>query len=440
MGGGVDDVRRAVGALQAKRAIYDGYWDYYRGVHPLEYATARLREVFRGLTTHFVENWCAVVVHVPLERLVLERLEVASDAARTGWLQDVWTRLDLDLEVDDAHESLLVTGEAFFIAWPGPTGEPEVFFNDSRLCHAFYEADNPRGMRYAAKWWTAEDGGIRLNLYYADRVEYYGASGGVSDGAAATMLPGAGLPGGTVSATFQPVADPAPNPYGVIPVFHLRSGRFVRSALDDVIPLQAAINKLLADEMVAAEYGAFRQRWVISNADVATLRNAPNEIWSLPAGDGLGQETRVGEFGETPLSNYEASIERRVAAVSAITRIPPHYFFRSGQPPSGEALMVLEAPLNKRIRRLQHRLAVTWQELAAFVLALGGQAVGPNAIRVVYAAPETVQPRTAAEIRQLTVAAGVPLVTQLRREGWGESELEQLRADLVRGRDLGEGW
>lgn len=400
------DLELAVEALRAKQEPYNGYWEYYRGEHPLVYSTERLREVFRGLAVNFVENWCSVVVHVPLERLVLERLDVAGDPELSERLHELWDRLDLNLDADDVHECLLVTGEAFLVGWIGGDGEPEAWFNDSRLCHVFYDAENPRVVRYAAKWWRDGDA-IRLNLYYADRVESFVSAG---------SLAGGGF-----------VLDQViPNPFGVAPVFHLRSGRDGRSVLEDVIPLQAAINKLLADEMVAAEYGAFRQRWVISNADVTTLRNAPNEIWSIPAGDGMGQATAVGEFGQTQLGNYESSIERRIGALSAITRIPSHYFFRTAQPPSGEALMVMEAPLSKQVQRLEERLIPVWQALGAFLL---GFEVAPSAIVPVYAEPSTVQPRTEAEIRQLTVAAGVPLLTELRREGWTAAELEQLVAD-----------
>ena len=403
------DLERAIEALRAKQELYNGYWEYYRGEHPLVYATEQLREVFRGLTMNFVENWCALVVNVPLERLVLDRLDVAGDAELSEVLHELWDELDLSLDADDAHEGLLVTGEAFFVGWVGADGRPEVFFNDSRLCHAFYEADNPRVMRYAAKWWRDDGGVVHLNLYYADRVETYSSRTGAVGG--------------------YELVGMVKNPFGIVPVFHLQSGRIPRSVLEDALPLQAAINKLLADGMVAAEYGAFRQRWVISNADVAGLRNSPNEIWNLPAGDGMGQATSVGEFGQTQLSNYESSIERRIGALSAITRIPSHYFFRTSQPPSGEALMVMEAPLTKRIKRLEQRLVPVWQALGAFLLRGVGYAVPASAIEAVYAESATVQPRTEAEIRQLTVAAGVPLVTQLRREGWSDAALKQLLGD-----------
>lgn len=406
------DLERAFEALRAKQELYNGYWEYYRGEHPLVYSTERLREVFRGLAVNFVENWCSLVVHVPLERLVLERLDVAGDPELSERLHELWDRLDLNLDADDVHECLLVTGEAFVVGWIGDDGEPEAFFNDSRLCHVFYDAENPRVVRYAAKWWRDEGNCTHLALYYLDRVEFYESAAG------------------SLTGTGFELVQVVENPFGIVPVFHLRSGRgYGRSVLEDVIPLQAAINKLLADEMVAAEYGAFRQRWVISNADVTSLRNAPNEIWNLPAGDGMGQATAVGEFGQTQLGNYESSIERRIGALSAITRIPSHYFFRTSQPPSGEALMVMEAPLTKQIKRLQQRLIPVWQALGAFLLQAVGFDAPPSAIVPVYAEPATVQPRTEAEIRQLTVAAGVPLLTQLRREGWSAAALEQLLAD-----------
>jgi hypothetical protein len=200
--------------------------------------------------------------------------------------------------------------------------------------------------------------------------------------------------------------------------------------LDNAIPLQAAINKLLADEMITAEFGAFRQRYVISNADVGNLKNAPNEVWDLPAGDGVGQQTTVGEFSASDLGNFESAIERRVAALSAITKIPSYYFFRmGGQPPSGEALIAMEAPLNKAVRRIIARFTTTWQQMAAFMLRIDGYEVDPETVQVFYADPETVQPKTRAEIRQSSVSAGIPLITQLRREGWTDEQIAQMLED-----------
>jgi len=415
------DLKLAFDTLAHKRRKYDEYFDYYEGRHPLVYSAERLRKVFRGLDANFVENWCSVVVNVPWERLVIQRLEVVGDAAATERLGELWATLDLNLDADELHRSALIASESYEIVWGSATdGERATsYYHDPRQCHIFYEDDDPRTARMAAKWWQSGKS-YRLTLYYPDRLERY--TTGALDQAPSS------------AAAFQLIEEPSVNPYGAIPVFRWSTG--IDSVLTNAIPLQAAINKLLSDEMISAEFGAFRQRWIISQADPGQLKNAPNEVWAIPAGDGAGQASSVGEFGATDLGNFERAIERRIAALASITRIPSHYFFKSGgQPPSGEALVTMEAPLNKMIDRIIQRLRVTWQQYAAFLLKVEGIEIDPETVEPIYADPETVQPRTKAEIRQLDVAAGIPLTTELRREGWTEDELEQMQADRRAERD-----
>ncbi len=47
---------------------------------------------------------------------------------------------------------------------------------------------------------------------------------------------------------------------------------------------------------MVGDFGSFPQRYIISNAEIGKLENAPNEIWAIPAGDGVGQQTSVGQF------------------------------------------------------------------------------------------------------------------------------------------------
>lgn len=418
------DLQRAFEALSGKQAVYDALWKYYDGDHPLVYSTQRLRKIFRRLDASFVENWCAVVVDGALERIQLERLTVANDAKASGRLGALWKSTQLDLDADDAHLAALVTGEAFVIAWTvrageddGP-GEIQAYYNDPRLCHVQYNAENPRVADWAAKWWKDDVGRYRLTLYYADRLEYYVTKAGVSK-----------VENYKAFAPADP--DQAPNPFGVIPVFHFqRERRKIASELANVVPLQAAVNKLLADMMVSAEFGAFKQRYIISNAEVATLKNAPGEIWDVPAGDGSGQATSVGELSATELANFSGAITNLVGAISAISRTPHHYFFHdSGGVPSGEALIALEAPLNKKCGRYIRRFGNTWQRVAAFLLLLDGKKVDPETITPVFEDPATVQPRTRAEVREIRVRAGEPLTTVLRDQGMSDAYIEQMRDD-----------
>ena len=117
------------------------------------------------------------------------------------------------------------------------------------------------------------------------------------------------------------------------------------------------------------------------------------------------------------------------AAIGIISRTPKHYFYSQGGDPSGEALIALEAPLNKKCMRHIARFTPTWQEVAAFLLHLSGKETKVTEIVPVFEEPATVQPLTQAQVRQFDVTSGIPLTTSVRREGWTEAEIKQMEED-----------
>lgn len=419
----INDLDRAYKALAEKLPIYNDLWDYYDGDHPLMYAARRMRELFADLDmSTFVENWCAVVIDSANDRIVLEGLN-CKDATADKQLAENWETYNLAIESNDTHESALVTGEAFILVWAETIEEEtanrdelQIFYNDPRLCHLFYEPGNPRKKRFGAKWWVDFDGFTRMTLYYPSHLEYYRskkANEPLKD-----------------SKGFEKLKDDVENPYKEVPFFHYRpERRVIKSDLTNAIPLQNGINKLLTDMMVAAEYGAFRQRWIISNADTTNLKNAPNEIWEIPAGDGQGQQAQVGEFDPTDLSNYIQAIDSMAAAIASITRTPKHYLFGQSGDPSGEALIAMEAPLNKRCKDHIARFTPTWKDVARFMLKVQGIDVEAKDITATFADPETVPPKTEAEIRNFGKSAGIPLITLLRDEGKDEAWIDQMLKD-----------
>ena len=406
-------------AIKQKAAVYEKRRAYYDGDQPTVYLTERLRELFRGVDVRFTENWCAVVIDACAERINLTGWDV-KDARAAAILKDAWERNYLNIESSDIHVDSLVMSECYAIAWPGADNKAEVYYNSPSLVHVIYSDQNPRQMKYAGKMFDGGDGKARMTLYYPDHLEYYIAERKLSELSAYT--------------SFQPdmseyAEGRAPNPYGVVPVFHFRINRYGKSDLESVIPLQNGTNKLLADMMVAAEYGAFMQRYVISNGDTSSLRNAPNEIWNIPAGDGVGQPTSVGQFSATDLKNYLDAIDRISQAIGVISRTPKHYFFSQGGDPSGEALIAMEAPLNKKAQDRIDRFYPVWRDLAAFICKIEGVTVDPFTIEPAFDAPETVQPMTRATITKTRVESGVPLVSALRWEGRSDAEIEQMQKD-----------
>lgn len=414
----ISDLERAFQMLSSKAAVYDRLWFYYDGIQPLRYSTERLKQVFKNISTRFTQNWCAVVVDSVLERMALRQFTILNDETGSKAVNAWWHDSGMYLDDDDVHLCALVTGEAFVIAWQEEEGEAiEAYYNDSRLVHAFYDAANPRQMRMAAKWWEHDDGTLRLTLYYADRLEYFGTKKKANNVKnASSFLP--------LDEIVEGAEAEVINPFGIIPVFHFRrERRAVKSELaPSVLDVQDAINKLFSDMMVSAEFGAFKQRYIISNADVGVLKNAPDEIWDLPAGDGLSQPTSVGEFAETDLNNFMNSMQALASSIAKMTRTPQSFFWLGARAdPSGEALFAMEGPLNKKTAKYNERFASEWGRLAEFVSGKQAQAVFDD--------PRTVQPLTQAQARQQNVTAGIPLETQLRREGWTPEELEQMRAD-----------
>ena len=417
------DLDRAFKTLTAKLVGYNNLWDYYDGDQPLMYTARRMSAIFQdlGMAT-FVENWCAVVIDSANDRINLSGITV-KDATADKLIKEVWMDQELDLEASDTHEASLVIGESYIIVWPDEDEKPEVFHNDPRLVHLFYKPSNPREKWYGAKWWVDAEQKIRITLYYDDRLEYYRSTKQAKSVSS--------------SKAFRPYnpeekegAEAPTHEYGEVPIFHYRpERRKVKGDLVNAIPGQNGINKLVTDMMVAAEYGAFKQRWIVSNADTEALKNAPGEIWGLPAGDGMGQQTSVGEFDATDLTNYIKAIDHLATSLAIISRTPKHYLLQQGGDPSGEALIAMEAPLNKRCQDHIDKFVPVWKEVIQFMLKILNVEVEKKDIEVTFDKPETILPKTEADIRTSGKASGLPLKTMLRDEGKTEAWMDQMEKD-----------
>ena len=89
----------------------------------------------------------------------------------------------------------------------------------------------------------------------------------------------------------------------------------------------------------------------------------------------------------------------------------------------------MEAPLNKRCADHIDKFVPVWKEVAQFILKILGKEVVKGDISVNFNKPETIQPKTEAEVREKAKAAGIPLVTLLRDEGKDEAWMEQMQKD-----------
>lgn len=440
----MSDLATAYDALKAKRKSYDERIDYYYGQQPVNYLHERVAEIFRGFETNFTANWCAVVIDSLLNKMELtgvtgptpEEDEFGGAPEGPPWqapAQAIWRDNQLEVESALAHQMASITGEAAVIVAPHEaTGAPEIYTNDPRMIHVQYDGDRPREVSWAAKVWE-RGGRTHATLYYPDALEYYVAP-----------KPWADIQTVSTFAIDEEAGGAVKHNWGRVPVFHLRTSvRNAYSDLDSVIPLQNAVNKLLADMMVAAEFGAFKQRYIISQMQVGgKLKNAPNEIWNIPA-DPDGR-TQVGELSAAEVTNYLTAIEHMVNQIGGVSHTPRHMFLhQEGGAPSGEALSREEAPLNAKAEKRIALFTPVWRDALGFALELAGAPEAAAMIEPQWAPVGALPPQAEAQLVQTYAQAGMPLVSALRRAGVSEAEIEQVREEqqreaLARRDSLGE--
>jgi hypothetical protein len=424
------DIERAYDALAEKKARYDVLFAYYDGNHPLVYSTEHLSDLFRKIEARWVQNWCSVVVDSALERLTFKGFEVdkraGGSAAASDKLTELGSATDLEIEFYDAHKDALITGEGFLLAWPDEEGGFDLYANDPRLVHCFYETERPKDIEFAAKWWRA-GGATLMNLYYPDRIEHW--MGPKNPRSGKSFVP---REKGTTDDRGEEVEAEASedNPYGRVPVFHLRtSRRGPGGELRKLISAQDAVNKLLADMMVASEFGSFPQRYIITEQDTSKLKIGPGQLWAFrPADEGV-QPTSAGTFPPVDVDRYLGAMDKLASSIAIVSRTPKHYFFAQGGDPSGEALIAMEAPLVKKCEHYSELFGQVWRELGVFMLEALGVKVDPGAVSATWDAMQTQQPISTTTALVNYVKATMPLVTALRELGWGPDELQQMEDD-----------
>ena len=348
------------------------YTDYYEGRHRLGYASAKFRNTFGSLFSHFSDNWCGLIVDSVEERLNIEGFRMGStgeQADTEAWR--IWQKNGLDLQSELAHREAMVTGAAYITVWAGDDpNTPNISVESSQQMIVAYEPGDRRKRVGAWKRWLDDDGYIYGTLYLPDQIIKY-RSGGKYNSYDLKSKDFSSLTTDRVQWILRPGVEAImPNPLGVVPVVELKNQPRIlgdgRSEIEGIMNLQDAANKLIVDMLVSAEYSAFRQRWV-TGLDIPTDNNgnpvepfeaAVDRLWQTNSPD-----AKFGEFEQTDLGNYVSSIELLVQHVASQSRTPFHYFLlNGGQAPSGESIQSAEAGLISKARRRMRSFEEGWEE------------------------------------------------------------------------------
>lgn len=487
---------RSVRAWKLVEAVDDGLEQVYcatvPGVHRFTLAS--------GLYT----GNCSVVIDAVNDRLEINSVTAtsgtdtdtaASDGA-TRLLAQVWEDNELDNLYHEWHRNALRDGDAYLVVWPSQFADVvdmqsergddidaqdaavsagvNITYVDPRMGRMFYDPENPRVKRFFAQMWRVTLAGekkprVRMNLFYPDRIEKWISGPGDQQKTAKEFLPyldpdedgDNDYPG----SGSDPDSDAAPaaawpmvNPYGQIPVFHLRTGHdYGLPEHRNAFGPQDAVSKLSEMLMVTVEFNGFPQRYAIQEADsfgTQSIREDPLAADSPQTWDHDFTETALsttsvvaGAISNETGANYESNpggmmllkgfkevsqfqvanpgafldpIREYILFISCTTSTPLWKFQgMGGTTPSGEMLKIAEMPLVKKVRDRMRMFGTTWRQALEFALLILGVTGG---VKVGWADPTTGDLMETWLLVEKKVALGVPRDVALMQAGVSESE------------------
>lgn len=430
--------------------------DYYRGRHPLRFASDEFREYFAKRYKGFADNWVPVVADSPVERLTVVGFkpydtEPASD--KESWR--VWQTNDLDADSQLGFLAAVNAGRSYALVWGDPDDDttPCVTFEDASQAVVGYVPGSRYRRKAALKRW--QDGyHMFATLYTAD--ELWKFKRPLSRNTKSAPM-----------AQFDEQADewlprdtpnepnPQVNPMGMVPMVELPNRPMLAgdpvSDVAPVIPLQDAVNLLWSQLFTASDFAALPQRYILG-AEAPTVPifdSSGKKVGEEPVDlkdlnlrrlfwvDGEG--ATAGSWPAANLAIYTDVIETAIGHLAAQTRTPQHYLIGKMANLSSDALIAAEAGLIQRTKEKQLWFGQAIREVFRLVaLAQGNESKAKScrAGQVLWADTES---RSQAQLTASLVALksiGWPFEDLAQRYGLTPTQVADLMAMRAREAEL----
>lgn len=443
------DIVWAVEDIKARADKIDLYRRYYDGKHRIPWSTPKWRSEFLELFNQFRDNLCPAVVDAKADRLQLTNIEGGSQPVDDA-IKRIWAREKIETRQGEIHKNSLKDGDAFVIVWPDQeTGAARWYIQRGDRMAARYKTEPQGDLECAAKMWPVEDYGkraedtkrkYRLNIYYPDRIERF-----ISE----KETEYADIPEKAEKwEEFKPAGmeeddDEGPaevssviaNPFLVVPVFPFPNnadlGAYGRSELRDVIPLQDALNKSVANMLVAGEFVAWPQRFIIGievDVDESGQPTGREQKSALDRIMTIGNpNAKAGEFAGANLEPFIKEQDSYRAEMARISRTPLHYLLLSGDFPSGEALGAAERPLMAQVDDRILSLRPAWQAAMSFSLDIEKADHDPEALNAVFKDTRYKSPESLADELRVKKELGVPDDQLWSEMGYDKAQIEEFK-------------
>lgn len=424
------DIEKALKTFVDLKSTYELYRRYYDGVHDAAFDTEKFNTAvstaFKAFAQNYKLNLCPAVCDALKDKLIVENFRVEAGENTipvAAW--EIWQNNFMDIRSDEVHEEAVTLGDAYVQVWVNPTGQTTIYPQKADRCFVVYDEEIPGKILWAAKYWFMPDKKVRLNLFYADRIEKY-----ISKKPVEKNLPQKSVDYEEFTSDGSAVIA---NPYDQVPIFHFanngRTGQRGKSEMADAIPVQNSLNRAVMDKMVAMQFASFLQRWAIgieSNYDEEGNEISPfiagvEKVWTSENPD-----AKFGVFPASDLTQFLAVKDSAIIDMARVTGTPLWYFVQTeGGFPSGEALKKSETRHINKVKNRMKTFGQTWADVMAFALLMENKG---KDIRLFtdWVEPEPVSRREELENIILEKEVGISDEQALIEAGYGEEDIKKM--------------
>jgi hypothetical protein len=438
----VEDVVTAVADWKSRISQIDLYADYYKGVHRLgQYATPAFLRDYRWVLENSRENLCKAVVRGFSSKMKIRAWE-GGDKQASAQASQLVDDLKLDKVFNLAHREAFRSGDSYVLVWPDANGVLRPWPKLSSQVSVATVPGDPETLAYLALIWADGNGFGRVNMYYSDRLERWTTKGRIRQKSDTRRVITLNWPDkATAYVPFQgdddgpEIARPLQLPGDRVPAIWLphdadELGEHGRSILEDVVPLQDALNKSVADLIVGGENFAQPLRYLMKyrakkmidpetgEPTEETIKADPtvNKLLTIPG------EGPLGQLDPPDATKLLAVHEAYAIKISRVVGLPAFYVSQvTGEPPTGRALRVLSTRLTNLIEESQTDFGPEWSQLM--------ELLGVPDVRPIWEDPAPKDESEELEDAEARKAIGYPFREVLKKLGEDDIDIDRIMAE-----------
>lgn len=374
-------------------------------------------------------NLCAAVVDCMVAKLDLKSY-TAGNAKDQKILTEEYEHNDLELQSTEITRMTGIDGDGYVMVWPEYTDfgkKTEHAFvrvlpaQDSDMVYS--PKDKLRPVRFTHQWIEEEDGKmyvgktvVRRDIMTAKTIHRQYSVSGEGDK--------------WIDWMFDGLEGIVKNDLGVIPVVHFRNkiglSAFGTSELENALPIQNDINRLVQDAMIRSYFNGGQQLAVFGIDSDEFLKKNPDglsrEVWGAWMLD--NEKASLTVIPPQDMADMWNSVDKRIDHLCRATATPVSYLDPKAAP-SGVAMQEMSGPLIDKVYEAQTTLGSAWARVFSLILKVRTNNLTP--VHVEWEEP-FVQSNIDTDLK-LYAAGAISQAELLRRQGMNQTQIDRIIAE-----------